>query len=94
MEGIKETKEMMVGCLAIAVVFAKLAKDGVQLTDAVQLMAELQKPEMQEKLKSAMDQKEKIPAEMKDLNFAEGLELIGAMLPGLEELYKAVAKPA
>lgn len=85
---IKETKEAILGVVALGAFVALRAKDGLQLDDAVALVGKLTSdPEFMAKLKSAIDGIDKVPAEVKDLQFAEIIEL-AALLPEILSAFK------
>lgn len=92
MEGNKELKEALVGFLALACAIAKVSKDGVQVADAAVLFAKLQEPAVLEKLKAAYADIEKVPSETKDLEVAEVIDLVGAVIPELLKLVEALKK--
>lgn len=74
--GIKETKEALDGIFAIGQEVAKVAKDGVQVKDAATVAEDLlAHPEFKAKLIAAIEGINKVPAEVKDIDFGEGVEL-------------------
>ncbi len=85
--GVKETKEAIVGLLKLAGVMGGLLRDGVQASDALELMNKLMGDEvLKAALMAAYSDVSKIPDEVKDLSMSEGLELISAVvaeIPGL-----------
>jgi hypothetical protein len=82
MQGIKETKEAVLGVMALGFYVAKLAKDGIQMADAGALLAKLQgDAEFAAKLKAAYEGIEQVPAEIKDITVAEGIELAMEIIP-------------
>lgn len=89
-QGIKETKEALIGAVALAVVVIKLSKDGLAMDDLSALVAKfVSDPEFRAKLEEGAKGIEKVPAEIKDISFAEGLEL-AAVLPQLLEALKGL----
>ena len=86
--GIKETKEALLGVVALGAFVMERAKDGVKLDDAMALAAKLvSDPEFTNKLKLAIDGSDKIPAEVGELSFAEIIEL-AKVLPELLSVFK------
>ena len=74
--GIKETKEALIGINEFSLLLAKLFKDGAQFTDFAELFSELTSNEdLKAKMKAAWEDIQKIPAEIKDIDLAEGAEL-------------------
>ena len=74
--GIKETKEALDGLNEVAVEIVKVAKDGIQVKDAATIVEDLiTKPEFKAKLVAAVEGINLVPAEIKDLDLAEGVEL-------------------
>lgn len=73
--GVKETKEAIVGLVMLGVELAKLAKDGVDLSDAVALVAKSQDEEFRKIIVTAAQGIERVPAEIKDLTLAEIVEI-------------------
>ena len=74
--GIKETKEALVGLNEVSILIAKRLKDGAQASDIPALLEDLKKdPEVISKLEAARDNIAAVPAEIKDLQLSEGMEL-------------------
>lgn len=90
----KETKEAIVGLLALAKVIAELAKDGVQVQDAISLFAKLQEPELKAKVDAAIADVQKVQDEVKLASAADYFELVAAALPELKGLVEALQKKA
>lgn len=77
MEGIKETKEVIVGSMKLGVVLYKAFADGVQATDIATVVAKIQgDATLQAELIAAYNDANKVPAEIKDLTAAETVELV------------------
>jgi hypothetical protein len=90
---IKETKEMLIGALALAQVVVELMKDGFQVTDLTSFWLKLQTDaEFKAKLVAAYENYSAIPEEVKHLNAEESFELIGAALPEILKLIKSFKK--
>jgi hypothetical protein len=91
--GVKETKDALVGVLAVAAVVAERVKDGVGADDVVVLVQKLMADEeLKAKLAEAQKDAALIPAELKDLQAAEVVELIAAALPSVMAVIAALKK--
>lgn len=88
MSGVKETKEALVGVLAVAEVIAKRLKDGVGLDDAMAIVAVISSDEeFKAKMVLAVEGYKAIPEELKDIDLSESVEL---MVVGGEGIVKIV----
>jgi spore coat protein CotF len=90
--GVNETKEFILGVSLISQIMIKALKDGAQASDIAMVFAELQKPENQEIMKKAMDQVKMVPAEVKDLEMAEGFELAPMLIGEVKKWIEAAKK--
>ena len=88
-QGIKELGEAIDAVLEVALVLAKVLKDGLQLDDARVLFVELNG---NEKIAKALEGREKILAEAKDLDLAEGLELASKLLGFIPKMVDCLKK--
>ena len=80
MAGIEETKEAIKGIAELLVVVKDLAKDGIDLSDAVALGSKIvSDEEFRGALVKAVQGAQNIPAEVKDLDAAEVGELLGVI---------------
>jgi len=80
MAGIQETKEAIKGIAELLVVIKELAKDGIDLSDAVALGSKVVSDEaFRSALVKAVQGAQHIPAEVKDLDAAEVGELLGVI---------------
>jgi hypothetical protein len=80
MTGIQETKEAIKGIAELLVVVKDLAKDGIDLSDAVALGSKIVSDEaFRGALIKAVQGAQNIPAEIKDLDAAEVGELLGVI---------------
>jgi len=80
MAGIQETKEAIQGIAELLVVIKELAKDGIDLSDAVALGSKVVSDEaFRGALVKAVQGAQHIPAEVKDLDAAEVGELLGVI---------------
>jgi hypothetical protein len=92
MEGVKETKEALLGIIVLGAFVAERAKDGLQLNDLGALIEKFTKDEeFKAKLQAAVDGIDKVPAEVKDLSIAEMFEL-ATVLPALIEVIDSMKK--
>lgn len=87
-QGVKETKEALVGMLALAVVLTKHFKDGVQVgKDFAAIYAEIvSSPDLKEKLEVAYEGYNLIDDELKDVDLKESFELLSAATPEVLKL--------
>ena len=85
--GTKETKEAVIALLSVGAFVVKRAKDGVDLTDAVALIAKIQDPEFVSLVTAGVEGIEKVGEEFKDLKLAEAFQLAGDLIP---EVVKAI----
>lgn len=91
--GIKETKEALDGLNSLSEEIVSLAKDGIQMGDAVKLAEDIMlKPEFKAKLAAAIEGIQKVPAEIKDIDFAEGIELAQFEYEGVKKILEALKK--
>lgn len=75
-EGVKETKEAMIGLNEVSLELAKHFKDGIQVTDFAELYAKITTDaDFKAKMEAAWESHQKIPAELKDIDAGEALEL-------------------
>lgn len=74
--GVKETKEVLVGVLEVALLLTKALKDGVQISDVGVIIDALKNDkEFRAKLDAARKDISLVKAEMNDCSLVEGLEL-------------------
>lgn len=87
-KGVKELKEAIIGFAVLGKAVADLAKDGVDFNDAAALAVKFASDEaFKAKLVAAVQGIDQVPAEIKDLKFAEILEL-AQVLPEILDLFK------
>lgn len=92
MAGINETKEVLIGANEVAILMIKLLKDGVQLGDFEQIyMNMMQNSEFRAKVLTAYEGVSQVPAEIKDLDLSEGVELVLVQASYVPKLVAAVA---
>lgn len=91
----KETKELLKGLLDVVKVSAELFKDGVQVQDLIDGYTKLNgDPVKKAELEAALANVSAVPAELKAISLADGLELVILLvqeLPGLLEAFKPKA---
>jgi len=73
MEGIKELKEAVVGLNELSLIIIKHVKDGLSFEDAVAVAVEAA---ANSDVKAAIEGISKVPAEIGDIDLAEGVELV------------------
>lgn len=93
MESIKETKEALHGSFVLAEIIGAELKDGVQAADLVAIVQKILADEAKKAaLDAAIKDIQKVPAEVKDLSLAEGVELAQVVIHKLPDLLKALSK--
>ena len=91
--GIKETKEVLVGVNELSVLICALAKDGLQVTDALSLFNAIQSNvELQNKLVAAFQGAGAVPEEVKDIDLNEGVELLLLQVSYVPKILEALKK--
>lgn len=97
-QGINETMEAIAGVNELALALIPILKDGVQVADAVALFDKLKNDTaFKEKLEAAYRDINKVPAEVKDIDFGEGMELVmlqASYVPKIIAALKAEAPKA
>ena len=88
--GIKELKEVIVAANEIALIGAKLAKDGLSLSDAPALFTELMAKRSE--LQAAIEGIGQVAAEVKDVDLQEGIEIAMIQIAYLPKLAEALKK--
>lgn len=90
--GIQELKEALVGINLLAVFLAEHLKDGLDIGDGIAVWQKLSSDEeFKQKLISAFEGIKAVPEEIKDMDLAEGIELMmlqAQMLPVLLAAFK------
>lgn len=91
-EGIQETKEVIEAVGEVGALLTSHLKDGFQLgTDIVAFMADvIARPTVRAALEKAADNISKVPAEIKDVDASEGLQLAKASLEAGEKIINAL----
>lgn len=87
-QGIKETKEAMIGVLVLATLLSKHLKDGFQLgKDATAIWLEIQSnDELKNQFVAAYEGYNMIDDELKDIDLKESFELVAAAGPEIQKL--------
>jgi len=75
-KGIKETKEVLVAINSLSLLIVKKLKDGIQVQDGIEIAQALfSDGEIKSAIQFASDKISEVPAEIKDLDVNEGIEL-------------------
>lgn len=75
-KGIKETKEVLVALNSLSLLIVKKLKDGIQVQDGIEIAQALfSDGEIKSAVQAASDKISEVPAEIKDLDINEGIEL-------------------
>lgn len=91
--GVKELKELIEAVMEVGIAVLSEFSDGIQLRDVWTIATKLQNsPDYRGAISKAYQGSSKIPAELKDVDGEEAIELAMTMLPYLPKLIKA-AKP-
>ena len=92
-EGIKEVKDILLAMNATALFMAMRLKDGVGFDDAAAFIPHVTSDEEFKKLiGDAYENYAKIPAEIKDVDIGEGLELLNVELAFVPKLLETLKK--
>lgn len=92
-QGIKETKEALIAVNEIGMKIAGLVKDGAQVSDAIALVALVSSDsDLQSKLLAAFQGAAAIPAEIKDVDVNEGVELVVLQASYVPKFIEALKK--
>ena len=92
-KGIKETREAIIAALEITTFLIKRLKDGVGIDDAVAIFDKLKDDdEFKSKIAAAYDNVKEVPAELKDINIREGLDIANLLLsyiPSIVDVFES-----
>lgn len=92
-KGIKESKEAIIGLLVIGGVVAKELKDGFQVQDLIDVFSAINgDAERKAKVEAALAGVGEIPAEVKDLDWVEGIELLVGIAPEIRSLLESLSE--
>lgn len=84
--GIEETKEALVALIELGLEVVALSKDGIDLSDAVALGSKIVSDEkFRDKLVKGVKGSDKVLGELKDIEAAEAVELLGAVYAALQK---------
>ena len=90
--GIKETKEVVVAVNELAIILLILILDGLQFfKDIRDLINHIKDNEdFRNKIQDAVDGIKMVPAEVKDIDSTERVELVGVQIPYLPKILAAI----
>jgi hypothetical protein len=93
MVGIQDTKEVLIASNELTLVVIKHVKDGVSVADVPAIVSELiASDSFKLALVDAVKGVTNVPAEIKDIDFAEGMELAKVQLGYVPKLLEALKK--
>jgi len=91
--GIQDTKEILIGANEITIRIGSKIKNGVQFTDFLDFYKDVTTDEeFKTILQAAWDGRQKSPAELKDIDAGEGLELAQVQIEYLPKILEAFKK--
>lgn len=85
MTEVKETKELLVALVKLGKLAAKQLGDGVDLSDAVAVAKALADEEFRKALLDGFAGIQDVPAELKDVDAAEAIALVGVLYAELKK---------
>lgn len=89
----KELKEFIEGMMDLSLCFAEVFKDGIQFKDFMSLWEMLGKnPAIKRKFERAIEGYQNIPAEIKDLDAMEGVELASCLITFMPKLIRVLSQ--
>lgn len=92
-EGVKETREALVGVNEVSLFLAVKLQDGAQFSDATDFYKKLTEDAAFKKvIEDAYEGYDKIPAEVKDIDGAEALELAAVQIEYVPKFIDALKK--
>jgi hypothetical protein len=83
--GVQETKELLVAAIRAGLFTIKLTKDGLDLSDGVAVIKALADEEFRKVIVDGAVGIEKVPAELKDIDAAEAVELLTLLLAEIKK---------
>ena len=86
---IKEVSEMMTGVMELALLLCEQFKDGMQTEDLFAIMLTLQSDK---RYKAAFEGLKEIPAEFKDLDVAEVMQLLSLVMVYVTKIVDSMKK--
>lgn len=91
--GIAETQEMITGLMEVTLVMIEVFKDGAQVTDIMLLWQKIgNDPQMRKYLAESFEGYKKIPAEIKDIDPAEAVQMVTMMAMYVPRILDALKK--
>jgi len=85
MTDVKESKELLIALVKLGKLAAKQLGDGVDLSDAVAIAKALADEEFRKALIDGFSGLSSVPAELKDIDAAEAVALIGALYAEIQK---------
>ena len=85
MTDVKESKELLIALVKLGKLAAKQLGDGVDLSDAVAIAKALADEEFRKALVDGFSGLSAIPAEAKDIDAAEAVELLGVLYAEIQK---------
>jgi hypothetical protein len=85
MTDVKESKELLVALVKLGKLAAKQLGDGVDLTDAVAIAKALADEEFRKALVDGFSGLQSVPAELKDIDAAEAIALMGVLYAEIQK---------
>jgi hypothetical protein len=88
---IKDTKEVLVGLLKIAGLFAEVMKDGLKADDVAVIIQKISSDEnLKKALLDAYNGIDKVPSEIKDISLPEAFNLAAVVFPEVLLIIKKI----
>lgn len=88
-----KTKEALQTILTVMALMAETFKDGIQAQDAIAILKKIEEaPELKAAMLDLYNNIDGIKDEMNEVTLAEGLELLGAAIPGIVKIVEALKK--
>jgi len=85
MTDVKESKELLIALVKLGKLAAKQLGDGVDLSDAVAIAKALADEEFRSALMAGFAGLQGVPAELKDVDAAEAIELLGVLYAEIQK---------
>lgn len=92
-EGINETKQAVIGIMELACYLIKRFKDGVDIGDGLDILKQLiSGSDLKKYVNDAVENINQVPAELKDLDAQEIVELSSLLIGYVPEIIEALKK--
>lgn len=93
-KGVKmKTKEALETILNVMALMAETFKDGIQAKDALEIIKKIdESPDLKAAMLELYNNIDGIKDEMNEVTLAEGLELLGAAIPGIVKIIEVLKK--